>query len=87
MKQTRRTMLQSTFAFVRMPHILCNPALATPGLQLINAEDLKNFWRSDHYGKLSKGVLSRPAFVIDRSWHPRHAQKASFPMPGIGTRS
>lgn len=48
-------------------YILCNPAVATPGLQLITADDLKNFWRSDHYGALSKGVLSRPAFVID---HP-----------------
>ncbi|HCN77694.1 MAG TPA: hypothetical protein DIT13_10940 [Verrucomicrobiales bacterium] len=48
-------------------YILCNPAVATPGLQLITADDLKNFWRSDHYGALSKGVLSRPAFVIDRS--------------------
>ncbi len=46
-------------------YILCNPAVATPGLQLITADDLKNFWRSDHYGALSKGVLSRPAFVID----------------------
>ena len=47
-------------------YILCNPAVATPGLQLITASDLKNFWRSDHYGELSKGVLSRPAFVIDK---------------------
>ena len=46
-------------------YILCNPAVATPGLQLITADDLKNFWRSDHYGALSKGVLSRPAFIID----------------------
>ncbi len=45
-------------------YILCNPAVATPGLQLITAADLKDFWRSDHYGELSKGVLSRPAFVI-----------------------
>jgi TPR repeat protein len=45
-------------------YILCNPAVATPGLQLITAADLKNFWRSDHYGALSKGVLSRPAFAI-----------------------
>ena len=44
--------------------ILCNPAVATPGLQLITAADLKNYWRSDHYGDLSKGILSRPAFVI-----------------------
>ena len=47
-------------------YILCPPAVATPGLQLITAGDLKNFWRSDHYGELSKGVLSRPAFVIDQ---------------------
>jgi TPR repeat protein len=47
-------------------YILCNPAVATPGLQLITAAALKDFWRSDHYGALSKGVLSRPAFVIDR---------------------
>ena len=45
-------------------YILCNPAVVTPGLQLITADDLKNFWRSDHYGALSKGVLARPAFVI-----------------------
>ena len=47
-------------------YILCNPAVASPGLQLITADDLKNFWRSDHYGELSKGGLSRPAFVIAR---------------------
>ena len=46
-------------------YILCNPAVVTPGLQLITSDDLKNFWRSDHYGALSKGVLARPAFVID----------------------
>ncbi len=46
-------------------YILCNPAVASPGLQLITADDLKNFWRSDHYGAISKGVLSRPAFVIE----------------------
>lgn len=45
-------------------YILCNPAVATPGLQLITAADLKNYWRSDHYGDLSKGVLSRPAFAF-----------------------
>ena len=47
-------------------YILCNPAVATPGLQLITADDLKSFWRSDHYGELSKGVLSRPAFIMDQ---------------------
>ena len=45
-------------------YILCNPAVATPGIQLITSRDLDKFWRSDHYGELSKGVLSRPAFVI-----------------------
>ena len=44
-------------------YILCNPAIATPGLQLITAADLKHYWRSDHYGELSNGVLSRPAIV------------------------
>ncbi len=47
-------------------YILCNPAVATPGLQLITAADLKDFWRSDHYGALSKKVLSRPAFIIQQ---------------------
>ena len=46
--------------------ILCNPAIATPGLQLITAGDLKHYWRSNHYGELSNGVLSRPAIVIDK---------------------
>ena len=46
-------------------YILCNPAVATPGLQLITAADLKNYWRSDHYGALSHGVLSRPAIAIE----------------------
>ena len=44
--------------------ILCNPALPTPGLQLITAADLKHYWRSDHYGELSNNVLSRPAIVV-----------------------
>ena len=47
-------------------YILCNPAVATPGLQLITAEDLKDFWRSDYYGEKANAVLSRPAFVIDK---------------------
>lgn len=46
-------------------YILCNPAVATPGLQLITAADLKDFWRSDHYGELSHNVLSRPAIVVE----------------------
>ncbi|MCA9052548.1 MAG: SEL1-like repeat protein [Planctomycetaceae bacterium] len=46
-------------------YVLCNPALPTPGLQLISAEDLKKYWRSDHYSRLSNNVLSRPVIVID----------------------
>jgi hypothetical protein len=44
--------------------IRCNPAVATPGLQLTTAKDLKRYWRSDPDGELSNGVLSRPAVVI-----------------------
>lgn len=47
-------------------YILCNPAVATPGLQLITAADLKNFWRSDYYGSKANAVLSRPAFMIEQ---------------------
>ncbi len=47
-------------------YILCNPAVATPGLQLITAADLKDFWRSDYYGELAIAVLSRPAFIIEK---------------------
>ena len=46
--------------------ILRNPAIASPGLELIAAEDLNRYWRSDHYGELSHNILSRPAIVIDR---------------------
>ncbi len=45
-------------------YILCNPAIATPGLELITAGSLQHYWRSDHYGELSHNVLSRPAIVI-----------------------
>lgn len=48
-------------------YVLCNPAIATPGLQLITAEHLKHLWSSDYYSELSKEVLSRPAIVIDRN--------------------
>lgn len=47
-------------------YVLCNPAIASPGLQLIAPKDLKFYWRSDHYGAISKNVLSRPAIVLDR---------------------
>jgi hypothetical protein len=46
-------------------YVLCNPAIATPGLQLMTAADLKHYWRSDHYSELSNNVLSRPAIVVD----------------------
>ncbi len=49
--------------------ILRNPAIATPGLELISADDFKKFWRSDHYGSLSHNILSRPAIVIDTPAH------------------
>ncbi len=45
-------------------YILRNPAIATPGLELMTAKDLKRYWRSDHYSDLSNGVLSRPAIAI-----------------------
>lgn len=45
-------------------YILCNPAVAPPGLRFITAADLKDFWRSDCYGARANAVLSRPAFVI-----------------------
>lgn len=47
-------------------YVLCNPAVATPGLQLITAADLKDFWRSNYYGSRANGVLSRPAFIIQQ---------------------
>ncbi|MFZ4767772.1 MAG: hypothetical protein ACOYMN_22725 [Roseimicrobium sp.] len=47
-----------------MKLILC--FLSLLWFQTIAAADLKNFWHSEHYGALSKGVLSRPAFVIDQ---------------------
>ncbi|NBR86948.1 MAG: hypothetical protein EB141_05260 [Verrucomicrobia bacterium] len=47
-------------------YVLCNPAVATPGLQLITAADLKDFWRSDYYGSRANAVLSRPAFVFEK---------------------
>jgi len=47
-----------------MKLILC--FLSLLWFQTIAAADLKKFWHSDHYGALSKGVLSRPAFVIDQ---------------------
>ncbi|MFO0936895.1 MAG: hypothetical protein U0798_10320 [Gemmataceae bacterium] len=47
-------------------YILCNPAIPTPGLELITARDLNRYWRSDHYGKISQNVLSRPAIHLVR---------------------
>ena len=47
-------------------YILRNPAIASPGLELIAAADLDRYWRSNHYGALAKNILSRPAIVIDK---------------------
>ncbi len=46
-------------------YVLCNPAIATPGLHLITAPDLDKYWRSDGYSDNSGGVLSRPAIAVD----------------------
>jgi uncharacterized protein len=59
------TLLIAGYLAAENLYILCNPAIATPGLQLITAADLQHFWRSDHYGELSHNILSRPAIVID----------------------
>ena len=53
--------LGSFCAAVEKPNIvfiLCNPAVASPGLQLITAADLKDFWRSDYYGSRAKNPHS-----------------------------
>ncbi len=47
-------------------YILRNPAIPSPGLELIATDDFKRYWRSDHYGALSHNVLSRPAIVVDK---------------------
>jgi len=44
-------------------YVLCNPAIASPGLQLITPADLKRYWRSDGYSHTSGGRMSRPAIV------------------------
>jgi TPR repeat protein len=48
-------------------YILCNPAIATPGLHLMTAADLSQYWRSDGYSDSSGGVLSRPAIVLEQN--------------------
>jgi len=45
-------------------YILRNPAIASPGLELITAKDLNRYWRSNRYGALARNILSRPAIVI-----------------------
>ena len=47
-------------------YILRNPAIASPGLELITAADLDRYWRSNHYGALAHNILSRPAIVIEQ---------------------
>ncbi len=46
-------------------YILRNPAIATPGLELITSDDLKHYWQSNSYGSMAHGVFSRPAIVLD----------------------
>lgn len=53
-------------SFSAQPNILCNPAVATPGLQLITAADLKGFWptTTEHCRKgCSRGQLFTSASV------------------------
>jgi hypothetical protein len=44
-------------------YVLCNPAIASPGLQLITPADLRRYWRSDGYSHTSGGRMYRPAIV------------------------
>ncbi|MCX7008360.1 MAG: hypothetical protein NTY53_14115 [Kiritimatiellaeota bacterium] len=67
--------------------ILCNPALPTPGLQLIDAADLKRYWRSDHYGELSHNVLSRPAIIVAQPHAFRTGRTDALPRIGKGPSS
>jgi len=61
-------------------------------LQLISANDLKRYWQSDHYGKLSRNVLSRPAIIIgtvdrvipDNPLHGRLARETDARSPHVG---
>lgn len=57
------TLLLAGYIAAEDLYVLCNPAIATPGLHLITAADLKKYWRSDGYSHTSGGVLSRPAIV------------------------
>jgi hypothetical protein len=45
-------------------YILRNPAIATPGLELITADDLKLYWQSRSYSAQGHGNLVRPAIAI-----------------------
>jgi uncharacterized protein len=60
------TLLLAGYILEEDLYVLCNPAIPTPGLQLITAADLKHYWRSDHYGKCSNNILSRPAIVSEQ---------------------
>jgi hypothetical protein len=60
------TLLLTGYLAAEELYILCNPAIATPGLQLITAADLKHFWRSDGYSGAAHGVMSRPALVLEQ---------------------
>jgi len=61
-------MVQSSFS--APPNILCNLAVATPGLQLVTAADLKSFWptTTEHCRKAcSRGQLLSSTDVEARS--------------------
>jgi TPR repeat protein len=60
------TLLLTGYLAAEDLYILCNPAIASPGLQLITAADLKHFWRSDGYSGAANGVMSRPAIVLEQ---------------------
>ncbi len=45
-------------------YILRNPAIGSPGLQLITAADLKKVWNSNYYAAVAKGQFARPLIVI-----------------------
>ncbi len=46
-------------------YILRNPAIATPGVELMTADDLKRYWQSNSYSATAHDVASRPAIVIN----------------------
>lgn len=60
------TLLLAGYIADKDEYIVCNPAIASPGLQIMSAADLKHYWRSDGYSRESKGEMSRPAIVLEK---------------------